>query len=199
MDETLALPSEKAAEIALRTQQLIAHETGVANVVDPMGGSWFVESLTDSIEEQVEQYFKIIDELGGVIPAIEQGYLQHEIANAASDYQNKVDNNQRIVVSVNDFVNEEEEIDIPITVEPGSIIISDADLLDASFELSQGEVSIPVVFYGTRPDLFKDDAEIIVEGKYLSGMFNADQLQVKCASRYEGDLRDESSYRIDEL
>ena len=114
MDETLALPSEKAAEIALRTQQLIAHETGVANVVDPMGGSWFVESLTDSIEEQVEQYFKIIDELGGVIPAIEQGYLQHEIANAASDYQNKVDNNQRIVVSVNDFVNEEEEIDIPI-------------------------------------------------------------------------------------
>ena len=79
-----------------------------------MGGSWFVESLTDSIEEQVEQYFKIIDELGGVIPAIEQGYLQHEIANAASDYQNKVDNNQRIVVSVNDFVNEEEEIDIPI-------------------------------------------------------------------------------------
>ena len=113
MDETLALPSEKAAEIALRTQQLIAHETGVANVVDPMGGSWFVESLTDSIEEQVEQYFKAIDELGGVIPAIEQGYLQHEIAHAASDYQNKVDNNQRIVVSVNDFVNEE-EIDIPI-------------------------------------------------------------------------------------
>ena len=84
-------------------------------------------------------------------------------------------------------------------VQPGSIIISDADLLDASFELSQGEISIPVVFYGTRPDLFKDDAEIIVEGKYLSGMFNADQLQVKCASRYEGDLRDESSYRIDEL
>ena len=77
-------------------------------------------------------------------------------------------------------------------VEPGS-------MLDASFELSQGEVSIPVVFYGTRPDLFKDDAEIIVEGKYLSGMFNADQLQVKCASRYEGDLIDESSYRIDEL
>ena len=119
MDETLALPSEKAAEIALRTQQLIAYETGVANVVDPLGGSWFIESLTDSIEEEAEQYFKEIEALGGVIPAIEQGYLQREIARSAADYQTKVDNNQRVVVGVNDFVSDDEKIDIPILeIEP---------------------------------------------------------------------------------
>ena len=84
-------------------------------------------------------------------------------------------------------------------VASGSIIISATDKLDASFALAQGKASIPVKFYGTRPDLFKDDAEIIVEGNYHSGMFNADQLQVKCASRYEGTLRDESSYNLDEL
>ncbi|MBV54603.1 MAG: methylmalonyl-CoA mutase, partial [Candidatus Marinimicrobia bacterium] len=76
MDETLALPSEKAAEIALRTQQLIAYETGVANVVDPLGGSWYVESLTDKLEAEAEDYFRKVDEMGGVIPAIEDGYFQ---------------------------------------------------------------------------------------------------------------------------
>jgi len=114
MDETLALPSEKAAEIALRTQQLIAYETGVANVVDPLGGSWFVEELTDKIEEQAENYFNQIDELGGVISAIEKGFFQREIAKAASDYQGKIDQKKRIVVGVNKFVNDGEEIDIPI-------------------------------------------------------------------------------------
>ena len=114
MDETLALPSEKAAEIALRTQQLIAFETGVSNVVDPLGGSWFIEKLTDELEQKAEEYFKEIKEIGGVIPAIEQGYQQREISKAASDYQNKVDKNERIVVGVNDFINENESIDIPI-------------------------------------------------------------------------------------
>ena len=114
MDETLALPTEKAAEIALRTQQLIAFETGVANVVDPLGGSYFIEKLTDKIEAQAEQYFTQIENLGGVIPAIEQGYFQREIARAASDYQSKLDSHQRIMVGVNKFVKEDEEIDIPI-------------------------------------------------------------------------------------
>ena len=114
MDETLALPSEKAAEIALRTQQLIAFETGVANVVDPLGGSWYVESLTDQMEIAAEKYFDEIDSLGGVIPAIEMGYFQREIAEASSDYQNKVESKQRIIVGVNDFVKENEEIEIPI-------------------------------------------------------------------------------------
>lgn len=114
MDETLALPSEKAAEIALRTQQLIAFETGVANVVDPLGGSWFIESLTDTMEERAEEYFRQIDELGGVIPAIEAGFFQREIAKAASDYQRLIDDKKRLVVGVNVFVKEDEEIDIPI-------------------------------------------------------------------------------------
>ena len=113
MDETLALPSEKAAEIALRTQQLIAFETGVSNVVDPLGGSYFIENLTDKIEEKAEQYFTEIDNLGGVINAIEDGYFQREISIAASDYQNKIDNKDRIVVGVNEYVNKNEEIDIP--------------------------------------------------------------------------------------
>jgi len=114
MDETLALPSEKAAEIALRTQQLIAYETGAANVIDPLGGSWYIESLTDKLEEEAELYFNQIDELGGVIPAIELGFFQREIAKAASDYQRLVDEKKRIVVGVNDFIKEEEKIDIPI-------------------------------------------------------------------------------------
>jgi len=114
MDETLALPSEKSAEIALRTQQLIAYETGVPNVVDPLGGGWFIESLTDRMEVSAEKYFLQIDELGGVIPAIEQGFFQGEIAKAASEYQEKVDQKQRIVVGVNEFVKKGEKIEIPI-------------------------------------------------------------------------------------
>ena len=114
MDETLALPSEKSAEIALRTQQLIAYETGVPNVVDPLGGGWFIESLTDRMEVSAEKYFLQIDELGGVIPAIEQGFFQGEIAKASSEYQEKVDQKQRIVVGVNEFVKKGEKIEIPI-------------------------------------------------------------------------------------
>ena len=114
MDETIALPSEKAAEIALRTQQLIAYETGVTNVVDPLGGSWFLEKLTDEMEEKAEEYFSEIDDLGGVIQAIEQGYQQREISKSASIYQDKIDNNKRVVVGVNKFINDEKEIDIPI-------------------------------------------------------------------------------------
>ena len=114
MDETLALPSEKSAEIALRTQQLIAYETGVPNVVDPLGGGWFIESLTDRMEVSAEKYFLQIDELGGVIPAIEQGFFQGEIAKASSEYQEKVDQKRRIVVGVNEFVKKGEKIEIPI-------------------------------------------------------------------------------------
>ncbi len=114
MDETLALPTAKAAEIALRTQQLIAYETGVANVADPLGGSWFVEKLTDEIEAEAERYFSEIEKIGGVIPAIEAGYFQREIAHAASEYQRKIDSKRRIVVGVNEFVKANEEIEIPL-------------------------------------------------------------------------------------
>src|SRR5213596_1811441 len=113
MDEVLALPTDRAARIALRTQQLLAYETGAANTIDPLGGSYFVEALTDEMERQAEAYFKRIDEIGGVIPAIEVGFFQKEIADAAFRYQKELELKRRIVVGVNDFtVDEEEPIDI---------------------------------------------------------------------------------------
>ena len=114
MDETLALPSEKAAEIALRSQQIIAYETGVTNTADPLGGSWFVESLTDELEKEIYEYFDKIDSQGGVVEAIENSYFQREISQASSDYQAKVDKKERFIVGVNSFIKENEEVDIPI-------------------------------------------------------------------------------------
>ncbi len=114
MDETLALPSDKAVKIALRTQQIIAYEHGVINVADPLGGSYYVEKLTDDIEAEAERYFELIDSQGGVIPCIENGFFQREIADAAYRYQQELDKKEKIVVGVNDFVEEEEKIDIPI-------------------------------------------------------------------------------------
>jgi methylmalonyl-CoA mutase N-terminal domain/subunit len=114
MDETLALPSDKAVKIALRTQQIIAYEHGVINTADPLGGSYFVESLTKKMEDDAEKYFEKIDAFGGVIPAIEAGFFQKEIADAAYRYQRELDKKEKIVVGVNDFIEEEGEIDIPI-------------------------------------------------------------------------------------
>jgi methylmalonyl-CoA mutase, N-terminal domain len=114
MDETLALPSDKAVKIALRTQQIIGYEHGVINSVDPLGGSYYVESLTKKMEDEAEAYFKKIDSLGGVIPAIEAGFFQKEIADAAYHYQLELDTKEKIIVGVNDFVEEDEKVDIPI-------------------------------------------------------------------------------------
>ena len=106
-DEALALPSEEAVQIALRTQQIIAYETGVTETVDPLAGSYYVEHMTDRIETEVEEYLKRIEQMGGVIPAIETGYIQGEIANSAYEYQKKVETKERIVVGVNQFQIEE--------------------------------------------------------------------------------------------
>ncbi|MCX7732917.1 MAG: methylmalonyl-CoA mutase family protein [candidate division WOR-3 bacterium] len=114
MDETWALPTEKAVLIALRTQQLIAEETGVINVIDPLGGSYYVEALTNRLEEQAYEYFAKIDALGGMIKAIEHGYPQREIAEAAYRYQKAVDEGRRTVVGVNKYVLEGERLEIPI-------------------------------------------------------------------------------------
>ena len=114
MDETLALPSAKAAEIALRTQQIIAYESGVANTIDPLAGSYFVEALTDRLEKEAESYFERIEQLGGVIPAIEEGYFQREIARSAYEFQKKLESNKRIMVGVNDFINEDGDSTIPL-------------------------------------------------------------------------------------
>jgi methylmalonyl-CoA mutase, N-terminal domain len=114
MDETLALPSEKAVKIALRTQQLIAYETGVINTVDPLGGSYFVEALTEKMEKEANDIFDQIDSLGGVIPAIEAGYFQKEIADAAYRYQLEVERKEKFIVGVNEFVESGEKLEIPI-------------------------------------------------------------------------------------
>ena len=113
-DETLALPSEKAVKIALRTQQLLAYETGVINTVDPLGGSYYVESLTDKMEDGANKIFDEIDSLGGVIPAIEAGYFQREIADAAYRYQLELEKKEKYMIGINEFVEENEKVDIPI-------------------------------------------------------------------------------------
>jgi len=114
MDETLALPSEKAVKIALRTQQILANETGVAHTIDPLAGSYFMEDLTNKMEAKAEEYFKKIEDLGGVIPAIEKGFFQKEIARAAYQYQNEIENNERYIVGVNAYKDEGEKIEIPL-------------------------------------------------------------------------------------
>lgn len=109
MDETLALPTEKSAKIALRTQQILAHEIGVANVADPLAGSYYVESLTDQMEQEAEEIFRRIESMGGVIAGIEEGYFQREIARSAYWLQKEMDSGERTMVGVNRFVDDEED------------------------------------------------------------------------------------------
>jgi methylmalonyl-CoA mutase, N-terminal domain len=112
-DEALALPTEHAVRLALRTQQVIAHETGAVNTIDPLGGSYYVEHLTSELERQAYEYFDRIDKLGGVIPAIEENFFQREIAEASYRYQSEVEQNQRIVVGVNRYqLDDEPEPDL---------------------------------------------------------------------------------------
>ena len=106
MDETLALPTEESVTLALRTQQLIAHESGVTNTVDPLGGSYYMESLTDRLEEEAQAYFRKLDEMGGMVKAIERGYPQREIFEASLRYQREVEQQDRIVVGLNQYTEE---------------------------------------------------------------------------------------------
>lgn len=113
MDEVLALPSEKAVQIALRTQQVLAYETGVVNTIDPLAGSYFVEALTNQMEKGAEEYFRKIEERGGVLAAISQNFFQQEIADAAYRYQKEIESKDRIIVGVNEFQTQENiEIDL---------------------------------------------------------------------------------------
>lgn len=114
MDEALALPSEHAVTIAMRTQQIIAEESGVSNTIDPLAGSFFVEHETNKIERQVYDYWQRVEALGGVLPAIDKGFYQSEIANAAYQYQREVDEQQRTIVGVNNFVDQGESLRIPL-------------------------------------------------------------------------------------
>jgi methylmalonyl-CoA mutase, N-terminal domain len=108
MDETLALPSEEAVKLALRTQQLIAQESEVTNSVDPLGGSYYLEALTNRLEDAALAYFRTLDGMGGMVKAIERGYPQGEILNASQRYQREIERKERIVVGVGDYVEQEE-------------------------------------------------------------------------------------------
>ena len=112
-DEALALPTEQAARIALRTQQVVAYESGVPNTVDPLAGSYYIEALTNEIEKRADEYLDKISALGGMLKAIERGYVQQEIQNAAYEYQQQVDRVEAVVVGVNRFA-VEKETPIPI-------------------------------------------------------------------------------------
>lgn len=114
MDETLALPTEAAVQVALRTQQILAYETGVPNVMDPLGGSYYVEAMTDKLEAEAEALFEQIQEVGGVVQGLETGWFQRKIAEAAARQQWEIEQNRRVIVGVNDFVTEEESLSIPL-------------------------------------------------------------------------------------
>lgn len=121
MDEVLCLPSEQAVQVALRTQQILADETGVANTIDPLAGSYYVESLTNEMEEKAWEYIKKIDDMGGMIKAIENGYPQMEISDASYKYQQQIDAKQKIMVGVNKYVEDNEKVDIPLVTIDESI------------------------------------------------------------------------------
>jgi methylmalonyl-CoA mutase N-terminal domain/subunit len=114
MDEALCLPTEDAVRVALRTQQVLAHESGAANTIDPLAGSYYVEALTNEMEEEAYNYFEKVEALGGVVEAIEKGFFQREIAEASYRYQKEIDSGDRKIVGVNDYVLEGEKITIPV-------------------------------------------------------------------------------------
>ena len=113
LDEVLCLPSEHAVEIALRTQQIIAEETGAAHTIDPLAGSYFVESLTNTMEEKAWEYIEKIDDMGGMIGAIEKGFPQMEIADAAYNYQRQIDRGEKVMIGINKYVGDD-KVPIPL-------------------------------------------------------------------------------------
>jgi len=114
MDEALCLPTEEAVRVALRTQQVLAHESGVASTIDPLAGSYYIEKLTDDMEKEVYEYFEKVEAMGGVVEAIEKGFFQREISEASYRYQKEIESGERTIVGVNDYVLEGEKITIPV-------------------------------------------------------------------------------------
>jgi len=120
-DEALALPTDRAALIALRTQQIIAEETGVVNTVDPLGGSYYLESLTEKMEDEALEYFRKIDNMGGMVAAIEKGFPQREIHDSAYQYQKAVERGDQVIVGVNKYAMTNEPAEVPILVIDDSV------------------------------------------------------------------------------
>jgi methylmalonyl-CoA mutase N-terminal domain/subunit len=157
MDEVMALPTEKSVEIALRTQQVLAYETNVTNVADPLGGSYFVESLTDELERQAEDYFRQIAEYGGVIEAIEAGFFQREIADASYRYQRSLETKERVIVGVNAFERPDEA--------------QDMNLLKIGREVEQGQARAVQAVRAER-DAARVDAALAALGRACRGSDN---------------------------
>ena len=169
MDETLALPSEKAVKIALRTQHILAYETGVINTVDPLGGSYFVESLTNRMETEANRIFGEIDSLGGVIEAIEHGYFQKEISDSAYRYQRELEKKEKFIVGINEYVEEDSKVDIPIlTISPEVEIQQKKRLAELHQSRNQNEVKISL----------REISDAVVNGNNLMPVF------VKAANNY---------------
>jgi methylmalonyl-CoA mutase N-terminal domain/subunit len=152
LDETYALPTEEAASLALRTQQLIASESGVADVIDPLGGSWYVEKMTDQMEAEARIYIDKIDDLGGIVRAIELGYPQHEIADSAFQFQRQVDSGERVIVGVNGFVEEGEPAIPTLTIHPEveERQIDRVKSLKASRDASRATAAIEAIRHACR-------------------------------------------------
>jgi len=138
MDETLALPTEHSVQVALRTQQVLAYESGVPNVIDPLGGSYYVEALTDQIEREAEALFDQIDAVGGVVKGLEEGWFQKKIAESAARQQWEIEQHRRVIVGVNEFVTDEEELTIP-TLKIGAEVDADQKRRLASIRASRDQ------------------------------------------------------------
>jgi methylmalonyl-CoA mutase N-terminal domain/subunit len=175
-DEALALPTEEAARLALRTQQVIAHETGVVHAADPLGGSWLVESLTDELERQAYEYFERIDRLGGVVPALNENFFQREIAEASFRFQQEVESGQRAIVGVNAYTEGDEE---PL------------ELLHIPFEVEQRQVARLKAVRGERSQAEVDRALAALQ-RAAEGDENVMPHLVECARAYasEGEICD---------
>jgi methylmalonyl-CoA mutase, N-terminal domain len=175
-DEALALPTEEAARLALRTQQVIAHETGVVHAADPLGGSWLLESLTDELERQAYEYFERIERLGGVVPALNENFFQREIAEASYRFQQEVESGQRAIVGVNAYTEGDEE---PL------------ELLHIPFEVGQRQVARLKAVRGERSQAEVDRALAALQ-RAAEGDENVMPHLVECARAYasEGEICD---------
>ena len=173
-DEALALPTENAVRIALRTQQVIAHETGVVNTIDPLGGSWYVEDLTNRLEAEAYDYFARIRQLGGVIPAIEENFFQREIADASFRYQSEVEAKQRVIVGVNRYEAQEEA--------PIELLRVDPALETKQIERVQATRA--------KRDSAKVEAALRAEGGRGEGRREPDAADRRCVTRVRDDGRD---------
>ena len=169
MDETLGLPTEEAVTVALRTQQILAHETGVTRTVDPLGGSWFIEALTDRMEDEANRYIKQIDEMGGVVAGINKGYFRREIAEASHRYSQELEAGDRIIVGVNAYVDPDEKRPVDILEIPHQVEVDQCNRL-ADFKKNRDHDKVNKALDNIRAAAKKDENVMpaLVEGAHAN-------------------------------